>query len=53
MGKAISVLVKYDGVEFKLNVKRPSLYQGLSNIAKGEWVPDENSQLFKWSVEKQ
>ena len=72
MGKAISVLVKYDGVEFgvyptisaaakavedyfefKLNVKRPSLYQGLSNIAKCEWVPGENSQLFKWSVEKQ
>lgn len=72
MGRAISVLVKYDGVEFgvyptisaaakavedhfefKLKVKRPSLYEGLSKIARGKWIPKENSQLFKWDVEKQ
>lgn len=72
MGRAISVLVKYDGVEFgvyptisaaakavedyfelKLKVKRPSLYHGFGRIAKEEWTPKENSQLFKWDVEKQ
>lgn len=42
-----------DYFENEKKVKRPSLYNGFCAMVRGSWIPDERSQLFEWTVEKQ
>lgn len=49
--KAAAIAVE-DYFENILNKKRPSLNTGFCAMVRNEWIPDEKSQLYGWSIEK-